>query len=278
MAKDVYITSNALKIHLLIFESPSPDSPVIVFIHATGFYAQYYSDLLSLLNQRGFTVIGMDLQGHGKSEGRRGDFTIKEVVQNVRDVVTFAIQNYSGNVGIFGASQGGIITFYVLGVDTRIKSAVCQGAAVLSERQADCILPRRGKILKRLVLVFGRFTKRLRLTLWSYIDRHTFYVEEKRLKELGNDPFFVRTYTFRSLHSLATSSPPSKIEDIKTPVMFIQPENDGIFPLPYIRSLYDKLACFKKLEVIPGEKHMFLVEHPGVAVDIIAKWFKETLK
>jgi len=277
MAKDVYITSNGIKIHLFILEAQVA-SPVIIFIHATGFYAQYYIDLLSMLNQRGFTVIGVDLQGHGRSEGRRGDFTIPEAVQNIRDVTSFAIQNYNDRIGIFGTSQGGIITFYALGVDTRLKSAMCQGAAILSEKQAACILPRRGKILKYFVLTIGRFIKWFRIYLWAYIDRHTFYVEEKRLKELGQDPLFVRTYTFRSLHSLATSPPPYKIENIKTPVMFIHAENDGIFPLSYMRSLYDKLTCSRKLEVIPGEKHMFLVEHPAAAIDIIDQWFKETLK
>jgi len=277
MAKDAYITSNGIKIHLLILES-QPNSPVLIFLHATGFYAEYYNTLLTLLNERGFTVIGLDLQGHGRSEGKRGDFILLEAVQNVRDTVTFAIKNYNDKVGIIGTSQGGIISLYSLCSDKRLKSAVCHCAAILSERQADCIIPARAKILKHIVRLAGRFTKRMRMNLWTYIDRYTFYIESQKLKDLKKDPLFVRTYTVRSLYSLATSSPPGKIENIKTPVMFIHPECDGIFPVEYIRSIFDKLTCHKRFEIIPGMRHMFLAENPDTAIDILDSWLKETLK
>lgn len=226
-AKDAYITSIGIKIHLLILEDQKT-SPVIIFVHASGFSAQHYMEFLILLNQRGFNVIGVDLEGHGKSGGKRGDFSFKEVVTNVYDTITYAIENYGSRVGIIGTSQGGIAVFYSLASDKRLKSGICHCAAIISERQSD------GSKLKRFVL--------------------------------------------RSLYSLATDSPPEKIGDIKTPIMFIHPDNDGIFPMEYMRSLYDKLTCLKRFEVIPGMKHMFLEEHPGTAIDIVDKWFKETLK
>ncbi|MDD4907816.1 MAG: alpha/beta fold hydrolase [Candidatus Omnitrophica bacterium] len=276
MAKDAYINSSGLKIHLLILEDQK-DSPVIIFVHASGFYAQHYIELLTLLNQRGFNVIGVDLEGHGKSEGKRGDFTFKEVVGNIYDTTTYAIENYNGRIGIIGTSQGGMASFYALSADKRLKSGCCHCAAILSERQSDCILPIRGRILKPFVKLFGKLHF-LKLNLWTYIDRYTFYLKPERLRALKKDPYFVRSYTMRSLHSLATAGPPKKIEAIKTPIMFIHPDNDGIFPMEYMRSLFDKLTCYKRFEVIPGMKHMFLEEHPEAAIDTIDKWFKETLK
>ena len=276
MATDAYITSNGLKIHLLILEDQKT-SPVIIFVHASGFYAQHYMEFLTLLNQRGFNVIGLDLEGHGKSEGERGDFTFKEVVRNIYDTTTYAIENYGSRVGIMGTSQGGIATFYSLSADKRLKSGVCHCAAILSERQSDCILPTRGRILKPFVKLFGRLHF-IKFNLWTYINRYTFYLQPEKLKALKKDPYFVKSYTLRSLHSLATASPPEKIENIKTPIMFIHPETDGIFPMEYMRSLYDKLTCPKRFEVIPGMKHMFLEENPGAVIDILDKWFTETLK
>ncbi len=276
MAKDAYITSNGLKIHLLILEDKKT-SPVVIFVHASGFYAQHYIQFLTMLNERGFNVIGVDLEGHGKSEGKRGDFTFKEVVANIYDTVTFARENYNDSIGVMGTSQGGMACFYSLAADKRLKSGVCHCAAILSERQSECILPVRGKILKPFVKILGRLHF-LRMNLWAYIDRYTFYVKQEKLRDLKKDPYFVRSYTFRSLHSLATASPPEKIENIKTPIMFLHPENDGIFPMEYMRSIFDKLTCVKRFEVVPGMKHMFLEENPGIAIDVVDKWFKETLK
>ena len=79
MLKHSFIDCRGTPLHLAIYETGS-DAPAIIFIHGMSMHAGSYidtlpgADFLGALSGQGFNVIGIDLQGHGRSGGPRGSF------------------------------------------------------------------------------------------------------------------------------------------------------------------------------------------------------------
>jgi len=114
--REEHVRSRGLRLHLDVYQRED-DVPTILFVPGTGSHARCYAEFLFQLHRQGFRVVGIDLQGHGLSEGVRGSFTIEELVENIYDVTTWAIERYGEKVGISGSSLGGILTFYASAED-----------------------------------------------------------------------------------------------------------------------------------------------------------------
>ena len=113
--REEHVRSRGLRLHLDVYQRED-DVPTILFVPGTGSHARCYAEFLFQLHRRGFRLVGIDLQGHGLSEGVRGSFTIEELVENIYDVTTWAVERYGEKVGISGSSLGGILTFYQRGI------------------------------------------------------------------------------------------------------------------------------------------------------------------
>jgi alpha-beta hydrolase superfamily lysophospholipase len=111
-------TSGGARIVLSVWEPPSPNA-AIVFIPATMVHPLYYEPLLRGFAERGFAVVGLHPVGHGKSSRDVKRYTLRDIVQNGRDTVTFAPERFGLPVIAFGSSQGGIIAAALASEDGR---------------------------------------------------------------------------------------------------------------------------------------------------------------
>lgn len=84
----------------------------VLIIHGLAEHSGRYEDFVSKLNEANISVFSMDLRGHGRTTGKRGDFNnIEKVLSDVNVVVKYIKEEYQFlNVGIFGHSVGGMIT------------------------------------------------------------------------------------------------------------------------------------------------------------------------
>jgi alpha-beta hydrolase superfamily lysophospholipase len=278
--REEHIRSRGLRLHLDVYQRED-DVPTILFVPGTGSHARCYAEFLFQLHRQGFRVVGIDLQGHGLSEGVRGSFTIEELVENIYDVTTWAVERYGEKVGIGGSSLGGILTFYAVANDARLKSAVCHNVAVLSE--PDCLRVTRAPKALRTILPLSRLGARLlpelRLTIWLYLDLQAITDEPRILEAFVDDPLTMQALPLRSIVSQSQAPPTKPIEEIKTPTMVLHAEGDRIFPLDYCRAIYDRLTCRKRFELIPGTDHLvFAPPYLDLSLPPVADWFRETLR
>jgi alpha-beta hydrolase superfamily lysophospholipase len=224
--------------------------------------------------------VGIDLQGHGLSEGMRGSFTIEELVENIYDVTTWAAERYGEKVGISGSSLGGILAFYAMANDPRLKSAVCHNVAVLSE--LDCLRITRAPNLLKKILPLGRLAARLlpelRLTIWLYLDSQAITDDPRMLEIFLDDPLTLQTLPLRSIVSQSHAAPARPIGEIEMPIMILHAEGDRIFPLDYCRAIYDRLTCPKRFELIAEADHLvFAPPYLNRSMPPLTNWFRETL-
>jgi alpha-beta hydrolase superfamily lysophospholipase len=277
--REEHVGSRGLRLHLDVYQRED-DVPTILFVPGTGAHARCYAELLFQLHGRGFRVVGIDLQGHGLSEGVRGSFTIGELVENIYDVTTWAVERYGERVGISGNSLGGILASYAVANDPRLKSAVCHNVAVLSE--PDCLRITRAPNLLRTILPLGRLAARLlpelRLTIWLYLDPQAITDDPRLLETFVDDPLTLQALPLRSIVSQSQAVPAMPIEEIETPIMVLHAEGDRIFPLDYCRAIYDCLTCPKRFELVPEADHLvFAPPYLDRSLPPLADWFRETL-
>jgi alpha-beta hydrolase superfamily lysophospholipase len=277
--REEHVNSRGLRLHLDVYQRED-DTPTILFVSGTGAHARCYAEFLFQLHSQGFRVVSIDLQGHGLSEGMRGSFTIEELVENIYDVTTWAIERYGEKVGISGSSLGGILALYAVANDPRLESAACHNVAVLSE--PDCLRITRAPNLLRTILPLGRLAARLlpelRLTIWLYLDPQAITDDPRILEVFVDDPLTLQALPLRSIVSQSQAAPARPIEEIETPAMILHAEGDRIFPLDYCQAIYDRLTCPKRFELIPGADHLvFAPPYLDRSLPPLADWFRETL-
>lgn len=95
-----------------------PDGPaigVVVLIHGLGEHMGRYEQLGACLTNHGISLWGMDLKGHGKSQGKRGHANYKFLLQDIDALLQRVGQEEPGAVFLYGHSLGGNLALnYVL--------------------------------------------------------------------------------------------------------------------------------------------------------------------
>jgi acylglycerol lipase len=99
----------------------------IVFIHGLGEHIGRYAEWADWLNKEGFGFTGVDLPGHGKSDGSRGNIKSYDLTDEMIEILLNGVRNTFPGIPVFlyGHSLGGgIILDYILRKAPEIKGAI----------------------------------------------------------------------------------------------------------------------------------------------------------
>jgi alpha-beta hydrolase superfamily lysophospholipase len=84
---------------------------VIVLVHGLGEHSSRYGHLAQRFTDAGYAVFALDLRGHGRTPGTRGDLRLPQAISDVGEVLDQATSAYPGlPVFIYGHSLGALIT------------------------------------------------------------------------------------------------------------------------------------------------------------------------
>ncbi len=273
-----YTYSDGLKISIEVLKY-APTAPTIVLIPGAAMYALCYAELMKELFEKGYNVVGFDPRGHGKSAGERGDYTFDELIRDTQAVITWTIDNLNDRVSLLGSDQGAVVALYTAASDDRIKSIICKNIADLNDRvfrKLDVFHSKR-RLLKPFVLGLSGLFPNMSLPIHSYLN-----FKNVELRKLGpikdfmeKDPLVLRSLKGKVLNSILRYKPSRELEQLRTPVFVMQAEKDNIFPLEYTQSIYDKLQCKKRMEILPGLSHTMLTEQPEKVAPVIVEWLRE---
>lgn len=280
--REEYILSKNREIHLDVFDDDSENRiKTIIFIHGTAVYSRFYAELVYDLFIKGYRVIALDLPGHGLSGGKRGHFTMNDLTGAIHDVVSFALEKWTGHFFLMGSSLGGIITLYSVANDERIHAAICSNTAVCDGKSYKKLLNLKGiyKYLAPLVPFLAKIFPILRLSVWKYLDIDELIHDKTLLREMKPiimaDECISDKYSLKSLAAQIKSPLARPIQEITTPVMIINGSDDVLFSIEYMQEIFDMLenSPQKKLEIIgPNASHLILHEKREECVNKIHSW------
>jgi len=121
------ILKNNLVLKGLITSPGENIRAMILFVHGLGEHIQRYSEWADMLYKEGIGFTGVDLPGHGRSDGSRGNIKSFAVTNEMIDILYQSIQKTFPGVPVFiyGHSLGGgIVLYYLLTRKPEIKGAI----------------------------------------------------------------------------------------------------------------------------------------------------------
>jgi acylglycerol lipase len=111
-----------------IVQSPGEHTKaVIIMVHGLGEHIQRYAYWAELFKKEGIGFLGVDLPGHGRSDGRRGNIKSYSVTDEMIDILLKSCkQTFPGcRIYIYGHSLGGgIVLDYLIRKKPKLKGAI----------------------------------------------------------------------------------------------------------------------------------------------------------
>jgi len=239
-------------------------------------------------NALGYVALTFDYRGVGESEGERGRLFPQELVEDLRNAVTFLAQQPgvdTGRIALWGTSFGGATVPYAAAVDGRVCAAVSIAGFgdgerwLLGRRTAEerAAFDRRVAADRRQRVLSGKSE----LVAPSELFAPDAKSAEVRARVVGGPPGMdVRTpsVTLESVERILEFRPGSVVERIAPrPVLFVAAEHDTVTPVDGIAEMYRRAREHKRLEIIPGITHYEIYEEPhiGRIIDWTHDWLSE---
>lgn len=278
----VQINTGTHRLHLDVLEYDHKEEiPTIVFMPGTNAYSMLYNEFLTQLRDNGFNVIGFDPRGHGRSDGKRGSYTISELLEDMDAVVAYARQRFGSKIYLAGSSQGGITAFYYAAKPYQnIRGAICHNAAELTGEDSLHLTrnPTFSRYLKPILEATEPYLPETPIPMNAYLD-----LKKEPVNGMGTaadvimtDPLCIPYVRLKTLHSLSNTPLPVELGDIETPLYFLHGAKDTIFPEWYMQKLYDQLTMpLKKMRVYSDLYHYLIVDNAPAIVPDIVDWINE---
>jgi alpha-beta hydrolase superfamily lysophospholipase len=241
------------------------DAPAVLFLPGTMTHPLFYEDFLDALNRDGLTVVGLHPQAHGKSPRVRRPLTWDALLRDGRSALAWMRERFpSAPLVVLGSSQGGALAMALATRDTGL-------AAVFAHNVLDPSLPdsisitrapawtgRYHRQVHGLLHLAARVVPRVPVPYWAYLDMRKVTPDRRIEERLFADPLGRRTYP---LGLLAGMLGEDVARPVACPVTVIAGSGDPLFPLPYIRRVFERIdAPVKDLLVIEADRHLILVE------------------
>jgi alpha-beta hydrolase superfamily lysophospholipase len=235
-------TSDGIILFLRAWMPNKKSNVAILILHGITAYSGPYDLIGSQLSSVGYAVYGLDLRGHGLSDGIRGDYPSKErLILDLGETIDF-IKNRHEKLILLGHSLGVITAIVAL---TNYKEKI-DGLILLSAARTT----RPGVYPKM------QFTKKLKILFSSILKPNKAVISYQREGMLGlDDPLFNFKYTLRFMKILSAKNIDFP-QNLNIPILHGIGENDELFSVESARNFFEEIPNNnKKFIILPGAKH-----------------------
>lgn len=118
---------NGLILKGMIHSPGDNTKAVVILVHGLGEHIQRYDHWADLFKKEGIGFAGVDLPGHGRSDGRRGNIRSYALLSEMLDIlIKTTLRTFHGTpVYIYGHSLGGgIVLDYLIRRNPKLKGAI----------------------------------------------------------------------------------------------------------------------------------------------------------
>jgi len=100
---------------------------LICLVHGLGDHIGRYAHVIDKFVGSGIGVYGLDLRGHGKSEGQRGHGTVPKILEDIQELVIVTRRDFNDvPIFLYGHSMGGNLAanYLIRLISSEIKGAI----------------------------------------------------------------------------------------------------------------------------------------------------------
>ena len=260
-----------LKLYVKVWEPVESPQAVIGLIHGIGEHVNRYNQWASDFVKEGYTVIGFDHRGHGKSEGKRGyipsyEFLLKDIELFMKKVME-RCQNIP--VILFGQSLGGnLVLNYSMRMPVKPTCAIASSPWLRLAYEIPAIQEKLGRLL---IKIFPGLVQKSNLSV-EHLSR-----DKKVVDQYVNDPLVHDKVSlnlgFSSMDAgLWVLDNPGKLD---IPVLLMHGDSDKITSHEATTQFADMTKSLSTLKIWEGFYHE-LHNEPDKhrVVDYVLNWIR----
>jgi len=127
---------------------------VVILVHGLGEHVQRYTNWAGLFNERMIGFAGVDLPGHGRSDGKRGHIKNYSLTDEMIDILLNECRKTFPGVPLFlyGHSLGGgIVLDYIIRKDPKIRGAIVTSPWLRLSFEPDPAKVKMAAIMKKII-------------------------------------------------------------------------------------------------------------------------------
>ncbi|MBS3168583.1 alpha/beta hydrolase [Candidatus Woesearchaeota archaeon] len=253
----------------------------LIFLHGIGSNWTVWKDSINIFQKEGFSTIGIDLRGHGKSDWPE-DFSFYKISNFSRDIFEIVKKEGLSRFSFIGNSLGGAVA---INYCRRYKKNTPL-SMVLVECAISYPFPH-----NRILNHSPYFTNVIR-----YIAEHDI-IKEKHFLDyeidfskssiiknshflasiLSNTPFQTIVGTLDNIEKYIFKNKPGIIKTIKSlniPILAIAGKKDEIIPVKFVQEIAN-LNPKIKIRILKNADHMVILKNPRIINKEINKFFLE---
>jgi len=264
-SEDYFNAKDGTKLHYR-FWKPKKVEETLLCIHGAGAHSEEFRFLGEYLSSFSTQVYGIDMRGHGLSEGERGDIkNIRTHLEDINEVVHLIKSKYmSERLFLLGHSLGGT---YSLWYSSEFPETL-DGLILAAPEIGYLHKPNPYQILKLFSCAFNPKKKWNAADTWSEELR-----QSESMKYFLADERCVKEFSFRYVMALAKISGRNALRfasKIKIPFLILQGDKDELVDPKGTQELYDKVASSdKEIMILEGSDHSL---YGGFSFTTISKY------
>ncbi|MGH2951145.1 MAG: alpha/beta fold hydrolase [Solirubrobacterales bacterium] len=256
-------------IHLEVHEV-EPGAPAFVIPHGLGDHSRRHLGLAGALAERGWSSLLIDREGHGLSEGRRGDATLESDLALVELAIGLARARFGGPVILLGDSLGGIMSWYLLTREPDVDAVVCHCISHPDVNHDPAFL-----VKAPLMRALGRVAPHAPISVRQIADYDHVALDPvtKRCFDDETDKLFNFSVTARAAASYIGFQPGIPWQSVRTPVLAVIGGEDRMVPPRFTRECFDRATPpgAEYLEIEDAGHQLFL-DDLGLAIGPLSAW------
>jgi len=270
--KEIEIISDGLKLYGKLYLTDK-EKPTIILLHGLGFHSFEYDNFAPLLVEAGYNCLAFDFRCCGKSEGKRGHWTLDDYVEDTKNAVEYIKENINDSIILYGNSLGAdaAIAFLSKYPNERIKAIISANCAT---KTADFVLTPFRKFLFALASLFKFIPFKVNIN--HFIPYPLIIDTPEKVKEVSADKLVsqARSFSVSTYKDIFSWDMTKKISTVKVPLLILQGKKDRLQPLDQANLLFDAANQPKELSLIETG-HLPNIDNPKYLSEIVLKWLSQ---
>ena len=226
----VFFETLSGKINVIENLSAKPGGDAVLCIHGFPCDARIFAYAGTKLSQAGYNVYSMDLPGHGKSDGQRGDLDFKDCLKSMNEIIT-KLKKQSPRVFIIAHSMGSTFALWYAHLYDSIDGLILMAPYIRigGIKRSDA----EPSTLAFIRLLLGRiFVPNKRMNVARILPGYV-KIGGSQVTRMAEDAELNFDYSYRYFIDVIArrNSQVSKLTDIKVPVLILQGNSDrNVYP------------------------------------------------